>query len=139
MIMAIWGWSQWSENGSLGRKSRFSFCSYWLHILGVVNAAVVISVAVLVVPSAFQHELVYLDATVTVGGVFATILTIYRKIECWLYWIVINALTFFLYFEQGLTQTALLSIALSLMSVYGFVNWRRLRQREIKYGIIDDE
>lgn len=132
--MAIWGWSQWSENGSLGRKSRFSFCPYWLHILGVV-----ISVAVLVVPSAFQHELVYLDATVTVGGVFATILTIYRKIECWLYWIVINALTFFLYFEQGLTQTALLSIALSLMSVYGFVNWRRLRQREIKYGIIDDE
>lgn len=30
-------------------------------------AVVVISVSVLVVPSAFQHELIYLEATVTVG------------------------------------------------------------------------
>ena len=49
-----------------------------------------------------------------------------RKIlENWLYWIVIDSLSIFLYLERGLYLTAGLFAAYVIIVIFGFVTWTR--------------
>ncbi len=135
MVMAIWGWSAWLEDKPKGAKSKYSYWSWRYHLMIFPALILILWGSVWLFPFVFQHDLVYLDAAATVGGIYATILTIYRKIESWIYWMALNALTYFLYFEEGLTQTALLSIFNTFISVYGFINWRKYRKLEIQRNL----
>lgn len=130
MIMAVWGWSAWLENAREGEASVFGYWHWRNHLMLLPVLIILILISVYWIPSAFQPNLKYLDASITIFSIVATVLTIYRRIESWLYWIAINGLTFVLYQEKGLNQTAMLAIFNTAISIYGFVNWHRFRAHD---------
>ena len=70
-------------------------------------------------PAAFP----YLDTFTTVFAVFATYLVTQKVLENWLYWLVIDAVSIYLYLEKGLLPTAVLFIIYIVIASYGYIKW----------------
>ncbi|MGB3801591.1 MAG: nicotinamide riboside transporter PnuC [Lewinella sp.] len=68
----------------------------------------------------------YADATTTVMSVIATFLLIARRLENWLYWVILDTAYFFIYLRSGALLFALLMVLYVIMAVYGYRNWRAL-------------
>jgi len=73
-------------------------------------------------PAAFP----YLDTFTTVFAVFATYLVTQKVLENWLYWIIIDFVSIYLYVEKGLMPTATLFIIYVFIAGYGYVKWQKL-------------
>ena len=68
----------------------------------------------------------YLDAVTTTFSVTATFLLIGRRLENWIYWIVIDALYVYIYFRSGALLFAGLMVLYVILAVYGYREWRAL-------------
>jgi nicotinamide mononucleotide transporter len=52
-------------------------------------------------------------------------MVVHKVIENWLYWIVINSISIFLYIDRELYQTAGLFALYLVLSVMGYLAWRK--------------
>lgn len=71
-------------------------------------------------------QLPYLDSFTTVFSVLTTLLVTRKVLENWLYWIVIDAVAVYIYFQRELFLTSLLMAAYVIIAAVGYFNWRRL-------------
>lgn len=67
----------------------------------------------------------WLDAFIAAASVVGQYLQSVRKIECWLWWIIVDEVAIGLYFWKGLYPTSLLYGIFLIMSVVGLMSWRR--------------
>jgi nicotinamide mononucleotide transporter len=72
-------------------------------------------------PSAFP----YLDSFVTVMSIITTFLMIQKKIECWIIWIVVDAVATYMYFAKGIKFVGLQYLIFCFIASYGLWNWIR--------------
>ena len=70
----------------------------------------------------------FLDSLTTWGSLLATWLTAQVKLENWLYWLVFDAISVFLFVAQGLMFVALLMLVYLVIASYGFISWSRSRR-----------
>ncbi len=67
----------------------------------------------------------YLDAFTTVFSVLTTFLVIQKKLENWLYWIVIDIAYGYLYYSTGALLFAVVMVVYLGIAVQGYFNWKR--------------
>ena len=77
--------------------------------------------AIFSIPSAFP----YADSFVTVMSIVTTFLMIQKKIECWILWIIIDALATYLYFAKGIKFVGIEYLAFCFIASFGLWNWIR--------------
>lgn len=71
-------------------------------------------------------QLPYLDSFTTVFSVLTTLLVTRKVLENWLYWIAIDAVAVYIYFQRELYLTSLLMAAYVVIAAVGYFNWRKL-------------
>jgi nicotinamide mononucleotide transporter len=131
MLMAIFGWIMWMEPKQEGQKSVYVLWSLKLHL--AVNT-VLLGLAYLLfllVPQWFTQDSLYLEIILVLASVFATIATIYRVLESWIYWLVLDLLGVYLYWP-GTSTTLVYFVVHSVLAIYGFIQWRRFRRDDIE-------
>ena len=130
MAMAVYGWWQW--RGSKGSathsgKSAVEIRAWPLrnHLLawGVIAGLTVVSGSLLA--NNTTAALPYFDSFTTWGSVLTTWMVTQKILENWLYWIVIDTVSIFLYVDRGLHLTSLLFVAYVIIVVFGFFAWRK--------------
>ena len=70
------------------------------------------------------------DSFTTVFSVFATYMIAKKILGNWLYWIVIDIVSVYLYFSRDLPLTALLFITYTIVAVFGYLNWVKMIQKD---------
>jgi nicotinamide mononucleotide transporter len=65
------------------------------------------------------------DALTTAFSIATTFLLVWRRLENWLYWIVIDAVYIWIYLNTGAVLFALMMVINIGMAVYGYFHWRR--------------
>ena len=125
MAMAIYGWLQWHRGGADKSGVKIIRWTARQHILGVsiILAASVTSGYLL--SSNTAAKLPYLDSFTTWGSVFTTIMVAQKVLENWLYWIVINSVSIYLYIDRGLDQTAAMFFLYLVLATIGFLTWKK--------------
>lgn len=68
----------------------------------------------------------YLDAFTTVLSFAATVLMIYKKVECWYLWILVDVIGIWLYNAKGVTFIALLYAVFLVLATKGLFNWLKI-------------
>ena len=68
-----------------------------------------------------------IDSFTTIFSFIATYLTVKRYIENWIYWIIIDAVTVYLYISRDFYIYAGLMVAYTLMAIFGYLEWKRLK------------
>jgi nicotinamide mononucleotide transporter len=137
VLMAIYGFWRWSRTSrSAGAAGSASRIVAWPARKHLVSCAAIAVVALLLGPqvSAFTGSAwPRLDLAVMAGGLLTTWMVARLLLENWLYWIVIDAVSIFLYAAQGLAFVAMLYGAYLVISVSGYFSWRarmRLQRSE---------
>ena len=125
MAMAIYGWLQWQRGGADKSGVKIIRWTARQHILGV---AIILAASVTsgyLLSSNTAAKLPYLDSVTTWGSVFTTIMVAQKVLENWLYWIVINCVSIYLYIDRGLDQTAAMFFLYLVLATLGFLTWKK--------------
>ncbi len=125
LAMAIIGWWQWQYGSE--QKTALAISSW----SGVKHLTAIGVIALLTLTSGYllsyntSAALPYVDSFTTWAAVVTTIMVARKVLENWLYWIVIDAVSVWLYSERGLYLYALLFAAYTVIAVVGYVQWRK--------------
>jgi nicotinamide mononucleotide transporter len=130
LLMAVYGYWQWSKNVSDEEENnaKLNIVSWALnkHISICLSLALVASALGYVMANFTPASFPYLDTFTTVYAVFATYLVTQKVLENWLYWIVIDFVSIYLYIEKGLIPTTVLFVIFVIVAFYGYVKWLKV-------------
>ena len=123
LLMAIYGWINWSN-----RKEKINLSikewSFKKHFASVILIVVLSLLSGLLLNNT-EAARPYLDSFTTWGSVFTTYMVTQKILSNWLYWLVINGVGIFLNIDKELYLTALLLLSYQVISIIGFINWRK--------------
>ena len=125
MAMAIYGWLQWQRGGADKSGVKIIRWTSKQHILGVVIILAASVTSGYLLSSNTAAKLPYLDSFTTWASVFTTIMVAQKVLENWLYWIVINSVSIYLYIDRGLDQTAAMFFLYLGLATVGFLMWKK--------------
>jgi nicotinamide mononucleotide transporter len=136
LIMAVYGWFQWTRGGRDQGGVPITMWSARTHVtvIGTVIAAALLSGYLL---STFSDaRMPYLDSLTTWASIVTTYMVATKVLENWIYWLVIDSISIFLYIDRELYFTALLFAAYVIIVVFGWFAWRKEYQSHGDGGIL---
>jgi nicotinamide mononucleotide transporter len=127
--MSLYGYSSWARTCDRGELPVGTLRVQW-HLLAALIIVPLswLTAGVLARETAAAWPL--LDSLATWFGLFATWMTARARIENWIYWIIIDGVLAYLYFEQGMPILALQFLAMTGLAFAGLVAWRRKLQSQ---------
>lgn len=127
-VMAVYGWWQWRHGGRPGERAAVDLpVSVWplrYHVLAVVGTLAA-ALALGTVLSRTNAAFPYLDSFTSVGAVITTYMVAKKILENWVYWLVIDGITLYIYWQRSLYLYAALFVVYLVLVVVGFYRWRR--------------
>ncbi|ACA86172.1 nicotinamide riboside transporter PnuC [Shewanella woodyi] len=123
MAMAIYGFQQWSKGKRDDTGGVISW-SFNRHLKIIVVTAGVSLLMGYLMANFTSASFPYLDAATTCYAVMTTYLVAKKVLENWLYWVVIDLVSIYLYLQKGLMLTSLLFILYVGMAIGGYFLWR---------------
>ncbi|MCL1144295.1 nicotinamide riboside transporter PnuC [Shewanella gaetbuli] len=132
MAMAVYGYWLWMQQPKDGKEHHINdagspIISWSLntHVLLITFTAVISIIVGYVMANFTQASFPYLDSATTCFAVMTTYLVAKKVLENWFYWVVINTLSIYLYFQKGLMLTTALFVMYVVMALVGYFMWRK--------------
>ena len=119
LLAAVYGWITW------GASPGFSVTSYGLNV-NMLLIGVGMSTAALagyLLKKYSTAALPYVDSFTTIFSFIATYMMAHTVLENWLYWIVIDSVSVFLYAKRGLFISAGMYVIYTLLAINGYFQW----------------
>ncbi len=73
----------------------------------------------------------YADAFTTVFSLAATFMVVRKVLENWIYWIVIDIVSIFLYHQRGYSLSAVLYVLFTILAIGGFISWYKKYKQQL--------
>lgn len=132
-LFGFYGWYIWSKNS---RKEAFKITRWktFRHlflVIGGIAFAVLLFYAIpkiidLLTAKGKEAVRPKIDAITTSFGFIATFLEAHKIFATWIYWIILNATSVFLYLDRGLPIYASLMVIYFGLSIYGYMQWNKI-------------
>ena len=123
--MAIFGFYTWKFGGLKHTEKPIETWSVKKHAVIIIIGFALTFLLGYFLKNYTEAASTYLDSVTTVFAVIATYMTAKRLLENWVYWMIIDTVSIFLYAGRGRNFFALLFVAYPLIAFYGFYNWNR--------------
>ncbi|CAM4042187.1 nicotinamide riboside transporter PnuC [Pseudoalteromonas byunsanensis] len=123
MLMAFVGWWMWRQGF---KSSKLPICSWpvkYHALITILTIFVSIIAALLAKKVGYHTPVIYIDSLSVFFSIVATYLLVNKVLENWLYWIVINTATMYLFLVKGYYATLVLSVVYTLMACWGYKYW----------------
>jgi nicotinamide mononucleotide transporter len=124
VVMAVYGWYQWQRGGTREKGIKLSTWGIKQHT-AAIGLVLVLSPISGYLLSNTDARSPYIDSFATWGSVVAMFMVARKVLENWLYWIVINSVSIFLYIDTELYPTAGLYALYLVLAVIGYLAWRK--------------
>jgi len=130
LLMAVYGYWQWSKKpqNNQNNKGELAIVSWQLswHIKVCAGLALLALGLGYLMDNFTPAHFPYFDTFTSVYAVFATYLVAQKVLENWLYWIVIDLASIYLYIEKGLIPTTVLFMVFIVVAGYGYSKWLKV-------------
>jgi nicotinamide mononucleotide transporter len=120
-IMAIIGYYMWNKEN----KEEIKEWSEIKHLLIILLGAILTFFMGFYFSTYTNSQMPIIDSFTTVFSIIATYMVIKKILGNWLYWIVIDAVSVYLYFNRDLHLTSLLFIAYTIIAIFGYFSWMK--------------
>jgi nicotinamide mononucleotide transporter len=120
LFMAFYGYYHWNKKEQSLQISEWSISK---HLFILVIGAILTFLMGFYFATYTNAEMPIVDSFTTVFSVFATYMVAKKILGNWLYWIVIDAVSVYLYFSRDLHLTSLLFIAYAIIAIFGYFSW----------------
>lgn len=124
--LGVYGWISW-RNRTNEDDAKIHSVSFRALASGIIAS----TAAGIILGSAAHHflkvEFAYADALLSTFSIFATVLTARKILENWIFWILIDALSSYVYFLKGPSMylVGLLFIFYTFMALSGYISWKK--------------
>ena len=124
MGIAIYGIFKWNPNSSnLEKRITIIKPKHHLYILSLI---VLFSIVIGWFLNHYTDDAFpYLDTFTAVGSLITSWMVAKKILENWLYWVVIDAVSIYIYIERELYLTVLLFTIYLIMAALGYHQWKR--------------
>jgi nicotinamide mononucleotide transporter len=149
LLMAVYGWLCWRKNAAVNslnddvmaksRELRYSQWTLQRHSTMIIALTLLSLVLGWLMATYTPTHFPYLDSATTVFAVFATYLLTQKVLENWLYFIIIDFVSIYLYIEKGLIPTAALFACYVILASYGYWQWRKLYLQQKSNGVDEND
>jgi nicotinamide mononucleotide transporter len=132
-FIAIMGLYVWLAGG--GKETNIRISS-----LGLSKNFGYFAIALLIsIPTGYIMDLnsdaafPYLDGFTSILAVFATFLMVYKIIETWSYWVLIDIICVYLYFSRGAELISLLYFVYLILAFVGWRRWNKMYKENLSF------
>jgi nicotinamide mononucleotide transporter len=124
--MAVIGWYQWRFKKEVSEsKKKIKQLPVPKHLINILLSSIATIITGYLLSKYTQAALPYVDAFTTIFSLYATWMVTKKILENWLYWIIIDIVSFFLYTSRELYLTGLLYIVFTLLAIFGYLKWKK--------------
>ena len=121
VLIGFYGWYVWGKE-----KDEVLVVSTW---------SLLTHIAILIIGGIYSYclgtffltqtdaERTYVDATTSIFSVFASYMEAHKIFSTWVFWILINGVSIWLYYDRGLFVYSAMMVVYFAVSIYGFVDW----------------
>ncbi len=126
LIMAVYGWYSWKYGGKLEEKD-LEVSTYGINKnIQIIFILSIVSLAFgYIMANYTSADFAYVDSFTTVFAVFATYMLAKKVIENWIYWIVIDVISIYIYIQKGLNLTAVLFMIYTILAIVAYLDWKK--------------
>ncbi|MFK8012838.1 MAG: nicotinamide riboside transporter PnuC [Marinicellaceae bacterium] len=128
LIMAVYGWHQWDKQGSTV-KLKISSLSPSTHTK-ILLVCLVLTPLIGYFMDYLGASFPYIDAFVAILAVVATLMTARKIFENWYYWLVVDTLSIYLFWQKDMYLTALLFALYIVLIFIGIRSWKKLMAKQ---------
>ncbi len=125
--MAVYGWYQWSYGGAHTGKTGLPI-GVWplkMHALAIGGSLAFSALVGSLMSRYTDAAFPYVDAFVTVSSIVTTYMVARKILENWLYWLVVDSLSAYLYWQRELYLYVGLFVLYLVLVVIGWIRWHR--------------
>lgn len=133
VVAGIYGWYAWAHDDRPADGDADTLhVAEWTHRRHVLIIALGIALSWGVawfLQSYTNAQMPLIDAHTTVFSFIATWMVTRKILSNWLYWVVIDGVSVWLYASRDLYLYSLLMVAYTILAIWGYVSWRRQTYR----------
>lgn len=130
LIMAVYGWYQWSYKTQGETLKPVIQWSLKTHVIIIVVTSLLIFLSGKMLEQYTDQDFAYIDSFTTWFAVITTYMVTQKVLENWLYWIVIDLVSIYLYLNKGFALTSVLFMSYVLIAIYGWFQWKKHFQEQ---------
>ena len=127
LFMAFYGYYHWNKKKQSLQISEWSISK---HLFILIVGAVLTFLMGFYFATYTNAKMPIVDSFTTVFSLFATYMVVKKILGNWLYWIVIDTVSVYLYFSRDLHLTSLLFMAYTIIAIFGYFNWLKKMQKD---------
>ena len=136
VVMAVYGWVMWKDHqpkvdlltAETENKTTIKVWDCKKHINAIASIILLSALSGFYLDNYTDAAFPYFDSLTTWSSFLATWMVVNKILETWLYWIVIDAASIYLYINKELYFTALLFGLYVIIATYGYFHWKNLYQ-----------
>ncbi len=125
LIMSIYGWIFWAKHHNNYDQVAISRSSKKLLLTLLLLIFPVWLSMSWILKNYTDTDVPFIDSFITTMSYIATYLLARKKIENWLLWIFIDFFSIGLYYYKGLYLTIILFVALTILAIVGYFQWKK--------------
>lgn len=134
-LMALLGWWEWRSGGPEHKGVAMVSLKWQQHVVLLGLMFVLAAANGWVMQNFTSAAWPFVDSFTTWASVITTFLVIRKVLENWLYWLLIDSISMWLYVDRGLYLTAGLFAAYLLIVVFGYFHWRKAYREQHDPGL----
>ncbi|MFY9333590.1 MAG: nicotinamide riboside transporter PnuC [Porticoccaceae bacterium] len=134
MAMAVYGWYQWQRGGVGSETLKIARWSLLNHSYAIAFILIATLISGYLLAENTDARLPYLDSFTTWASVVTTLMVARKVLENWLYWVVINIISVYLFLDRELYQTAGLLVLYVILAIVGYAIWLKRYQQELGFS-----
>ena len=127
LIMAVYGWYSWKYAKGIDLHEKLDINTYGL--LKNIKIIIILTIVSLILGFYMENytraDFAYLDTFTTVFAIFATYMLTKKVLENWLYWVVIDTVSIYIYINKGFYLTAVLFVLYTILAFIAYNNWEK--------------
>lgn len=126
LVMAVYGWWQWSSTKAMKtlRIQRWSMKRHSLIVVGCLLLTPLLGYFTASLGASFP----YIDALVALLSVVATYMVTKKVFENWYYWLFIDSVSIYLFWQKQLYFVAALYVGYLVLVFIGIKTWKKTMQ-----------
>ena len=125
LIMAFIGYFTWNNSNEKFTAKQLSISN---HILIILSGAIITFLIGFYLATYTEAKMPIIDSFTTCFSIIATFLVVKKILENWIYWIIIDVASIYIYFSRDLHLTSLLFLVYTVIAIIGYFNWKKKLQ-----------
>ena len=120
LFMAFYGYYNWNKNN---KRLQIKEWSIRKHLFLILLGAILSFLMGFYFATYTNSKMPIVDSFTTVFSIIATYMTVKKILENWLYWIVIDTVSVYLYATRELHLTSILFMIYTIIALTGYFSW----------------